>query len=213
MLWALGRALEDPRVDGADPLLLLWSGEDPKSRVEPSFALRSADPEPLHQLAIRAAREHGWLGAPLAVAPVGDLVMATGDQICVDALAAADVHEAVPDLVVRFSRRAGVPPAGLHVEERIGADALDALLESDAPALPEAWRLAVRALVSVARRMFAIRYPHLRMSDVRYWPAVAELGERIFIEVSRSDTARIGGGDWLHGDVRLPEVRVGVRAR
>src|SRR5262249_28063109 len=154
--------------------------------VEASSALSAADPEPLHRLAVRAARDHGALVSPLDAAPVGELVALTSDHgICVDAVAAADVHQAIPELVRRFSRRTGAPPAGLRVAERMSGDALDALLEVDVPALPEAWRTAACALASVARHALARRW-RARAIDTRRWAAIVELGDPLVVEVFRS---------------------------
>jgi hypothetical protein len=42
--WAVGAALEDARVGGVDPILLLWSGEDVDALIDPGLGLAGADP-------------------------------------------------------------------------------------------------------------------------------------------------------------------------
>jgi hypothetical protein len=211
--WAVGRALEDARIGGADPTLLLWAGEDPGALVAPAPALAAADPAPLHRRAVRLAAARGLLGAPLEAARFGDFIaLMSAGGICVDAILAERVHDAVPELVRRFVARAGAPPAGIQVAERLRGDAADALVEVDVPPLPEAWRVAVRAFASLARSALERRW-RARAAETRGWPAIVEIGEPPVVEIARAQAARIYAGSWLREDVRLGGQSVRIRAK
>jgi hypothetical protein len=215
--WAVGRALEDPGVGNADPLLLLWAGEDPTTFTEPSRALAAADPEPLHRLAIAAAARRGLFAAPLEAAPFGDLVVLTGETgFCVDAIPIdrgpsagshetafpTSPHDAIPEIARKFARRSGAPPAGIRVSTQMRSEHADSLVEVDVPPLPEAWRIAVRAFASLARDVLRQRW-RARMSDLRRWPGIVEIGPRTAVELRRSDVSRTGDGDRLATGVSI----------
>jgi hypothetical protein len=223
--WAIGRALEDPRVGGADPILLLWAGEDPTGLADPVRGLAAADPEPLHRVALATAGRSGLFATPLEAAPFGDWVVATSESgFCVDAILtdpgtpsgtsdtvlAPTPHDAIPEIVRRFNRRAGAPPPGIRVAERMRDDHVEAWVEVDVPALPEPWRAAVRAFASLARELLRRRM-RTAMKDLQRWPAIVEMGPNIAVELGRSLLSRIGAGDDRAMEVGLFGIAVDVR--
>jgi hypothetical protein len=212
VLWAVGRALDDARIGAADAMLLLWAGEDPTSTIEPGPALAGADPEPLHRCAMRVAAARGKLESPLEAAPLADFVTLTSASgICVDAILAADVHDAIPHLVRRLNGRTGGAAPPIHVVERMRGDASDALLEVDVPSLPEDWRVAVRAFASLGRSVLLERW-RAHVHDLRRWPAIIEIGTGLTIELQRADVSRVYGGTWLRMETRLGSRSAAVRA-
>jgi hypothetical protein len=211
--WAVGSALEDARVGGVDPILLLWSGEDMEALIDPGLGLAIADPEPLHARAVRIAARRGLLSAPLEAARFGDFVTLTGAAgFCVDAVLGDDVNRAIPELVRRFASRVGAPPAGARVAQRMSGEAVDALVEVDVPPLPEPWRIAVRAFASLARSALLERW-RAPVRDLRRWPAIVEIGRAVAVELLRSDVSRVGAGTWLRGDVKMAGLRTIVREK
>jgi hypothetical protein len=211
--WAVACALEDARIGGVDPALLLWAGEDLDALVDPGLGLAEADPEVLHRRALRLAANRGLLSAPLEVAQLGDGVTLTGDAgFCVDAVLGDDVNRAIPELVRRFVGRVGGPPAGVRVSERMRGDAVDALVEVDVPKLPEAWRVAVRAFASVARSALLTRWRAV-VPDLRRWPAIVEIGHEVVVELQRADVSRIHAGAWLREHAPIGARHVRIRAK
>jgi hypothetical protein len=211
--WAVGAALENARVGGVDPILLLWSGEDVGALIDPGLGLAGADPEVLHARALRLAARRGLLSAPLDAARFGDTVTLTGAAgFCVDAVLGDDVNRAIPELVRRFAGRVGAPPAGARVAQRMSGEAVDALVEVDVPPLPEPWRVAVRAFASVARSALLERW-RAPVRDLRCWPAILEIGRAVAVEILRSDVSRVGAGGWQRGDVRMGGRTVVVREK
>lgn len=208
--WALGRALEDPSLSGADPLLLLWSGEAPGATVDPSFAIRDLDPEPLHRLALRAAKDLGQLDGALDVMKVGDVAAAMSGEICVDAERADDLHDAVPALVRRFSERVGKAPTSVHVGDRLSDDALSTWLDIDAPSVSDLLRPALRAIASVARVLLYKRW-RARVSDARRWPAIISCGAQVNVEISRSNAGKMG--EWRDAEIAFEGTSVFVQRK
>jgi hypothetical protein len=194
--WALGRGLESASCEPRDPLLLAWSGEEPGAAAFPSLVLERADPEPLHAAALRAAAELGYLEAPLRAVPFGGGVAAMGAQgLVADWLpGAADLHDAVSELVQRYAARAGCPPAAVEVEERLATADLDAIAEIDAPAVPDRWRPALWAAASLVRAAAAERW-RVRQADARGWPAIVVGDEGV--EIPRRHVEAIAAGAWL----------------
>ena len=193
--WALGRGLESASCEPRDPLLLAWSGEEPGAAAFPSLVLERADPGPLHAAAVRAASELGYLETLRAV-PFGGGVAAMGKGgLVADWLpGAADVHDAVPELVQRYAARAGRPPPAVEVEERLATADLDAIAEIDAPAVPDRWRPALWAAASLVRAAAAERW-RVRHADARGWPAIVVGDEGV--EIPRRHVEAIAGGAWL----------------
>jgi hypothetical protein len=201
--WAVGAALDDARIGGLDPILLVWSGEDVAAMIDPGLGLAIADAEILHARALRIAVRRGLLQTPLDAARFGDTVTLTGPSgFCVDAVVGDDVNRAIPELVRRFTRRVGAPPPGARVAPRMSGEAVDALVEVDVPPLPEPWRMAVRAFASLARSALLERW-RAPVRDLRRWPAIVEMGRAVAVELSRSDISRVGAGGWLRGSVRM----------
>ena len=194
--WALGRGLESASCEPRDPLLLAWSGEEPGAAAFPALVLERADPEPLHAAAVRAAVQLGFLEAPLRAVPFGGGVAALGaGGLVADWLPGTpDPHDAVPELVQRYTARAGRPPAAVEVEERLATADLDAIAEIDAPAVPDRWRPALRTAASLVRAAAAERW-RVRHADARGWPAVV-VGDQA-VEVPRRHVEAIAGGTWL----------------
>lgn len=207
--WAIGRALENARLSLQDPLLAMWAGERPDAIIAPLSVLDAEDPEPLHRLALDLALRAELL-VELHLVPFGDeIVLLAVDQLVVDAVSAAGVHEAVPELVRRFTQRAARPPEELAVSACAIASDLDAIAEIDAPVLPRAWQPAVRAAASLVRALL-LRRCQACLSDVRGWPAIAENEDTI--ELRRRDAARVADGTWLDANgVMLGERRRVVR--
>src|SRR6185437_11084611 len=165
------------------PLLLAWAGEEPGAAAFPALVLERADPEPLHAAAVRAAAQLGFLEAPLRAVPFGGGVAALGaGGLVADWLPGTpNLHDAVPELVQRYTARAGRPPAAEEVEERLATADLDAIAEIDAPAVPDRWRPALRTAASLVRAAAAERW-RVRHADARGWPAVV-VGDQA-VEVS-----------------------------
>jgi len=193
--WALGRALEVGGLDVRDPLLLVWSGEDASAPASPSQILAGADPAGLHALATRIAAAGGHLASTLRVAPFSGGVIVLADRgVVVDALDERDPHEAVAAIASGFARRAGRPPAGIEVLDRLPGADLDAVLEIDVPSLPEAWRRATWTAASALRARAVDRW-RLRMADARGWPATLVGGDAVVLV--RRNVDAIAAGSWL----------------
>jgi hypothetical protein len=211
--WAIGCALEDARIGGVDPALLLWAGEDPDALIDPGLSLFMADPEPLHRSALRLAGARGLGSTPLSAARFGDTVTLTGEAgFCVDAVPGDDVDRVIPELVRRFARRTGGPPAGISVAPRMSGEAVDALVDVDVPPLPEPFRVAVRAFASAARSALLARW-RAPVRALRRWPAIVEVGPGVVVELLRSDVSHVGGGGWLREAVQMGARSVIVRTK
>jgi hypothetical protein len=122
------------------------------------------------------------------------------------------VNRAIPELVRRFVRRVGAPPAGVRVAERMSAEAVDALVDVDVSPLPDPWRVAVRAFASTARGALTSRW-RAPMRDLRRWPAIVEIGREVAVELQRSDVARVAAGGWLRENVRIGAWNVNVKPK
>ena len=211
--WAVGCALEDARIGGVDPTLLLWAGEDVDALLDPGLALAAADPEALHRRALRFAMGRGLLSTPLDAARFGDFVTLTGDAgFCVDAVLGDDANRAIPELVRRFASRVGASPAGVRVTSRMSGEAVDALVEVDVPPLADPWRVAVRAFASAARSALLGRW-RAPVRDLRRWPAIVEIGRDVAVELLRTDVSRVGAGGWLRESVQMSARNIVVRVK
>lgn len=201
--WAVGRALSQGGLSENDPLLLWWSGESVEARIAPAGALRESDPESLHREAIAAAVEDELIDTSLRIRALGDSAVVMCGDLCIDALRGADVHAVVPDAVSRFTSRAGAPPPGVTVEsEPSDSRDIDALTEVDVPALPERWRIAVRAFASVARRLAGNEWG-VQMRDLHGWRARVESGRPLRVHLPRRLVKGVGEGRWADSDLTV----------
>jgi hypothetical protein len=209
VLWALGRALEAPQMSGHDPLLLVWSGEDPGSRMSATQTLADADPEPLHRLALHVALAQKWDVLSLRSVPAAGAIHALSpENIVVDTVEGVDnAHQAVSRLVERFMARTKLSPVAVSVEVEGTLSDIDSLRDVDVPAVPDAWRPAVRAAASVARCGLLHTW-RATLRQVRSWPADVTTTH---VRIRRSDAAGISDARWVaDGNVRLGDIAMTI---
>lgn len=208
--WAVGRTLEAASLPPRDPLLLVFSGEQPGTMPNLEAVLTEADPEPLHALALSLASRLGFLGGDLRIVPLGEEQVLVGPhRIAVDSVVAVDGHDALPLLVRNLARRANSVARAVKVEQTLDAPTLDAIAEVDAAFASSGWTAALRALASVLRAWLQTEF-RAELRATRQWRATWR--EDDIIELYRPHAHRLAAGTWLRQEeVVLHEKRCHVR--
>jgi hypothetical protein len=106
-----------------------------------------------------------------------------------------DAHDAVPDIVGRFLRRARKQPT-LEIEDALDSATLDSIAEVDAMFAPDVFRPALRCAGSVLRRWLVEEF-RVGLRATRGWRA--SFVEADGFELGR-DARQVADGAWLRGE-------------